>query len=70
MKHIMFTPPFLWEDKLSRVEIDNRKIYPLLLVPISDKELEYKNKYGTDALEILFENEAIDIFDIKRKSVV
>lgn len=70
MKHIMFTPPFLWEDKLSRVEIDNRKIYPLLLVPISDKELEYKSKYGTDALETLFENEAIDIFDIKRKSVV
>ncbi|WP_024467446.1 suppressor of fused domain protein [Treponema pedis] len=70
MKHIMFTPPFLWEDKLSRVEIDNRKIYPLLLVPISDKELEYKSKYGTDALETLFENEAIDIFDIKRKSTV
>lgn len=70
MKHIMFTPPFLWEDKLSHVEIDNRNIYPLLLVPISDKEFDYKNKYGTDALETLFENEAIDIFDIKRKSVV
>ena len=52
------------------MEIDNRNIYPLLLVPISDKELDYKNKYGTDALETLFENEAIDIFDIKRKSVV
>lgn len=70
MKHIMFMPPFLWEDKLSCVKIDNRNIYPLLLIPISDKELDYKNKYGTDALETLFENEAIDIFDIKRKSVV
>lgn len=69
MKHILFTPPFLWEDKLTTINFDDKKVAWLLAVPISDKEFEYAKKYGTDALENLFEEHQIDIFDLKRKSV-
>lgn len=70
MKHILFTSPFLWEDKLVDFNIEGKPIYFVLAIPISDKELEYKNEFGTDALETLFEKESIDIFDINRKSIV
>ncbi|WP_376749287.1 suppressor of fused domain protein [Anaerospora hongkongensis] len=40
-----------------------------MAVPISDKEFEYAIEHGTDALENLFEEVQIDIFDLKRKSV-
>ncbi len=70
MKHILFTTPYLWEDKFTDFNIEGEPVNFVLAVPISDKELEYKNKYGTDALETLFEKKSIDIFDIDRKSIV
>lgn len=69
MKHIYFTSPFLWEDKLEGFSINGININFLLAIPISDNELEYLTKYGKDALEDLFEKKNIDIFDINRKSV-
>ena len=50
--------------------LEFRRVLFRSAIPISDKELEYKNKFGTDALETLFEKESIDIFDINRKSIV
>lgn len=70
LKHILFTNPFLWEDKLSNLSFDNKQIHPLLLIPISDKELEYKLSNGYVALERLFEEHEVNIFDLNRKSVV
>jgi antitoxin YqcF len=71
MKHILFTNPFLWEDKLNTLYLQPRKIVAwLLLVPISDEELGYAEVKGTKALEDLFEKEQIDIFDLLRKSVI
>lgn len=70
LKHILFTNPFLWEDKLSNLSFDNKEIHPLLLIPISDKELEYKLSNGYAALERLFEEHEVNIFDLDRKSVV
>ena len=69
MQHILFIPPFLWEDKLTTLSFNDKKIAWLLVIPISEKELEYAKKHGTDALENLFEEYQIDIFDLKRKSV-
>ena len=71
MKHIMFIEPYLWEDKLSALEFDNKKFHCLLSVPISDKELDYKLKYGRAALEeLLFGKEEIDLYNLERKSVL
>ncbi|MBN7288666.1 suppressor of fused domain protein [Campylobacter curvus] len=42
----------------------------MLAVPIAQNELEYKAKFGLDALETLLEERETDIFDLDRKSVV
>ncbi len=70
LKHILFNRPFLWEDKLSDLKFDDKKINPLLLVPISERELEYKLSHGYSALEDLFGKHNIDIFDLERQSVI
>lgn len=70
MKHIYFTSPFLWEDKLEEFSINEVNINFLLAIPISNNELEYLTQYGKDALEDLFEQKNIDIFDIERESVL
>lgn len=69
MEHILFTSPFLWE-KFNTMDFQDKKVAWLLAVPISKEELLYAEKEGTEALEDLFENKDIDIFDIKRKSVL
>lgn len=70
MKHIYFTSPYLWEDKLEAFSLEGKKIKFLLAIPISDKELEYRNLNGYLALEELFEEKGIDIFDLNRKSIL
>ena len=70
MKHLYFTMPYLWENKLEGLSIDNKIINFLLAIAISDKELAYKNKYGSQKLEDLFQEREVDIFDLDRKSVV
>lgn len=70
MKHIMFISPFLWEDKLKPLKLETKIVHWLLCIPISDKELEYKMENGASALEDIFEEKDIDIFDINRKSAI
>lgn len=70
MKHIYFVSPFLWEDKLENFSVENTNIHFLLTIPISDKELDYLAQHGKEALEALFQEKNIDIFDINRKSVL
>lgn len=70
MKHIMFISPFLWEDKLEPLKLETKTVHWLLCIPISDKELEYKMENGTSALEDIFQEKDIDIFDINRKSAI
>ena len=69
MKHVLFTNPFLWES-LKSIELPEKTVAWLLAVPISTSEYLYSLDKGIDALEDLFEQEDIDIFDIERKSVV
>lgn len=69
MEHILFTSPYLW-DKLNSINFADKKVTWLLAVPISTKELLYAEKEGIEALEDLFEEEDIDIFDIERSSVL
>ncbi|WP_103867569.1 suppressor of fused domain protein [Aquimarina sp. I32.4] len=69
-KHLMFTSPFLWEDKLTSLELKNKTVNWLLAIPITDKEFSYKEENGATALFDLFEEHDIDIFNINRISVV
>lgn len=70
MKHIMFVSPFLWEDRMAPLHLETKTVHWLLGTPISDKELEYRMKNGASALEDMFQEKDIDIFDINRKSVI
>ncbi|SDE87347.1 Suppressor of fused protein (SUFU) [Mucilaginibacter pineti] len=70
MKHIYFTAPFLWQDKLDQLKLDNKEVHFLLCIPISDKELEFKLKNGDDALESLLQQHEIDFYNFDRKSVL
>ena len=69
MKHLYLMNPFFWED-MKTIEFDDRKVTWLLIVPISESEKEYAITNGYDALETKFEEADIDIFDLKRKSVI
>jgi hypothetical protein len=69
MKHILFIRPYLWEDKVGDYKTDNKAIHFLMGVPISDKELEYKLKNGSDDLmEKIVEGG--DIYNYNRKSII
>ncbi|HBF37741.1 MAG TPA: hypothetical protein DDW50_10505 [Firmicutes bacterium] len=70
MQHIFFMSPFLWDDKLKTLQLTERKVAWLLAVPISDKEFTYAKENETDALQNLFEEHQIDIFDLDRRSVI
>lgn len=68
MKHILFVSPFLWEN-LSDIQSENNHITWLMPIPISDSEMNYLEKEGLDALEDMFEQNDIDVFDLERSSV-
>ncbi|UKB82730.1 suppressor of fused domain protein [Chryseobacterium sp. MEBOG06] len=70
MKHILFTTPFLWADKLEPLNLETKTVNWLLCIPISEKELEYRMENGASALEDVFLEKDIDIFDINRKSAI
>jgi hypothetical protein len=73
MKHIYFTEPFFWQDKLEKIasQIKEKNILFLLAVPISEKELAYKDKVGDEEFEkLLFLTHNIDLFNFSRKSVI
>lgn len=70
VKHLLFTPPFLWEDNLETVELETKKVTWLMAVPISEEERTYCVEHGSEALEELLEKNEIDICDLRRKSVV
>ncbi|MBK8802838.1 MAG: suppressor of fused domain protein [Fibrobacteres bacterium] len=70
MRHLLFLPPFLWEQRLSPLQLDEKIVTWLLAIPIAEAELEFAVKNGVPSLEQLFEKEQIDIFDLNRLSVV
>jgi antitoxin YqcF len=70
MKHFIFVPPFLWEDKMKTIDLKTKVVAWLLAVPISDEERKYASSKGSEALEDLFEKHQIDLFDLNRPSVI
>ncbi len=69
--HLYFTSPSLWsEGSFAELEVGSKKVNWLQVFPISTTEYEYLAKHGEDALENLFVKNDVDIFDIRRPSVV
>ncbi len=69
MKHIYFTTPSAW-DGLPEVQEQDTVTEWLMMVPISDRELEFLNVNGSEVLEGKFEEMDIDMFNLARKSIL
>ena len=69
MKHIMFVDPFLWEN-IKSIEFDDMVVTWLMAIPISESEFKFRTQHGSDALEKVFEENAVDICDLKRIPVI
>jgi hypothetical protein len=70
MCHLMFVSPFLWDDRFKTLNLSTKTVAWLLAVPISDAERSFAESQGSEALERLFEQHSIDIFDLDRPSVL
>ena len=69
MRHIYFCHPFLWVDKIPRLQFDEYNVVFLYALPVSDTELEFFNRYGALAFEDLLQNNEIRYNDLARQSV-
>lgn len=69
MKHVYLMNPFLW-DGFKTIEFEDRKVAWLLIIPISDEEKGYAVVNSGNALETKFEEANVDIFNIRRKSIL
>ena len=69
LRHVTFVAPFLWHG-LGKLEFGGQAVHCLLMLPISDTEKAYLESNGIDALEALFNDRQIDLFDINRPSVL
>lgn len=70
MRHFFFVPPFLWEEGLQTMHLQTKTVTWLLAVPISENERLYAEQEGGERLENVFEQKQIDVFDLKRPSVI
>ena len=70
MKHVLFVSPFGWDKEFETLHFQTKKVAWLLAIPISEAERQYANVNGPEALEKLFEEKQINIYDLFRKSVL
>ena len=69
LRHVTFVSPFLWRE-FEPLNIDQKDVHWLLMLPIADAEATFLTTYGIAALESVFESRQIDIFDPSRTSAV
>lgn len=68
LPHLIFVPIFQWGD-MSEVIVGGKVIYPLLAVPISERESQLVAKGGYQTLEDRWNALETDVFDWSRESV-
>jgi hypothetical protein len=69
VQHVVFVPPFQWEEGMTRVALGDRTIHPLLAVPITDGELRLVEAHGVDELQERWEHALTDVLDWSREGV-
>ncbi|MBT2640182.1 suppressor of fused domain protein [Bacillus sp. ISL-39] len=70
MNHILFVTPFLWGEELKTLDFKSKKVVWLMAIPISNAEKNYADEQGVEALEELFEQVPINVFDLERQSIL
>ncbi|WP_137724030.1 suppressor of fused domain protein [Prescottella subtropica] len=69
-RHVLLVVPFIWADLEILVEHDDAVDTWLQAVPITDTELQFASRYGTDELFTRLETAGADVSNIDRPSVV
>ena len=69
LPHLLFIPPFQW-DTISKVQLTNKTIYPLVAVPISEKESQLAESEQDQKLENIWEEQSTNVLDWSRESAV
>jgi hypothetical protein len=64
----MLISPFVWD--LETQSFSGKSVAWLQVLPISDAERDYALANGPEALEDLFQDRQIDVFDIDRPSAL
>ncbi len=70
LEHLFFMHPKLITDKFQPFMTDDKEIEMLLCVPITQKELDYYQRNGPEALEKLLVDSKVDISNLFRKSLI
>lgn len=70
LKHLLFLPQFRWGETLSRVDLCDRTIYPLLVIGITDSELNYIRNNGLEELERIWLKNNVDVFNWHRGTCI
>jgi antitoxin YqcF len=70
VRHVMFCDPFPWDEDLTTAEFPAKTVAWLLAVPVTEAERDYALSSGPHALVEVFVREQMDLFDLKRPSVV
>ncbi len=71
LAHAFFLPPYFESEEFDSLVIEDDDVSFLWMVPITESELQYKLRYGGQALEELFSNCEIDpVLNENRASVI
>jgi hypothetical protein len=68
--HGFISLPYIEGEELEIAHINGQEVNCYWFIPITEKERDYKTKFGCDALEDLFEEKQFDYLDTQRKSLV
>jgi hypothetical protein len=67
VRHVLFLPPFQWDDGMTKVALSSKTIYPLLAIPITNSEMELVRRDGSEALEDRWVAANCDVLQWNRK---
>ena len=70
LNHCFISLPYLDGTDLELFEFDNKEIHCYWLIPITEKERDYKIDNGSEALEQLFEDSQFDYLNPSRDCLV
>jgi Suppressor of fused protein (SUFU) len=70
LEYCLVSKPYPLGEEFEICNIRKEHIHFFWLLPITEKEREFKVENGTEALESKFESEELEFWDAKRKSVI
>lgn len=66
MPHLLATVPWPWDPSIAALRLSGGAVLPVLMVAIGEREAQFVEVRGADALEELFDEREVDVFDLER----